>query len=461
MRRLLGTPVYWAYVALTLAAFTISVWAESNERATEAGKRSLMTIAPGLTPVSDYTGDLRNRSTFFGDPAGNRQRLYDKGIAFDLSVTQVYQGVTSGGEDSEWKYSGAVDYSLALDTRRMGLWPAGLLTVHGKTKFGRSVNSAARTLSSVNYDYLTPDPAEKSESFLEEYYVVQMLTGKLSLLAGRVLWGNFGDINRFAYDARTQFLNGAFKTSPLLGVLTTARSLHGIALPCQATPNLIVAPFILSSNDKDNVWGSPGGLFSEYSTGVRVIVSWRLGDLPGEARPIFGYNTKDVTALDDPDLESNLLSGITPAKKHGNWVVGFTADQYFYMPEKGRSPTVRTATFDRTPEGIGVFVRFHYAPEDRNPWNVFVSGGIGGRGVIPSRPLDRYGLGVYGLIESEKLEQHPQLGATFGTEVGWEAFYNVAITPWLQITPDIQYIHPGRNGGSHAAVVGMRLHTSF
>ena len=29
-------------------------------------------------------------------------------------------------------------------------------------------------------------------------------------------------------------------------------------------------------------------------------------------------------------------------------------------------------------------------------------------------------------------------------EYGFEAFYNVAITPWLTLTPDIQFIRPGQ-----------------
>jgi porin len=106
-------------------------------------------------------------------------------------------------------------------------------------------------------------------------------------------------------------------------------------------------------------------------------------------------------------------------------------------------------------------LRFYYAPEDRNLWNTFVSGGVGGRGVIPSRPLDRYGLGFYAFIESGKLKQQPILAGAFGTEYGWEAFYNFAITPWLQFTPDFQYIQSGQVGVNHVGIVGMRLQTYF
>jgi porin len=461
IRRLLGVPACRILVAGLMAMFVSPALAESNELAKENSKSSIMTVAPDFTPVSDYTGNFRERSTLVGNPGGYRQRLYDKGVALDLGVTQVYQGVTSGGRDTEWKYSAMADYSLSLDTQRLDLWPAGLLVAHGKSKIGRSVNIAAGTLSPVNDPYTTPDASEKSESFLEEYYILQGVTGKLWLLAGRILFANFIDISRFAHDAQTQFMNTALKNTPLLGVLADAWSTHGIALCYQATPDISISPFLLSSNDKDNVWGSPGGLFSEYSAGVLASLHWKLDGLPGKAFPAFGYNSKDAMALDDPALNNNLLLGLDPPHKNDNWLVGFSADQYFYIPEKPGVPMVHTAQFDKTPEGIGVFFRLYYAPEDRNLYDTFISGGVGGRGVIPSRPFDRYGLGFYALIESDDLKNQPVLSGTYDTEYGWEAFYNFAVTPWLQFTPDFQYIRSGQQGVDHVGVFGMRLQVYF
>ena len=71
----------------------------------------------------------------------------------------------------------------------------------------------------------------------------------------------------------------------------------------------------------------------------------------------------------------------------------------------------------------------------------FYSLGIGGKGVIPGRERDRYGFGFYYIdVKNPKLQ-----GLFRGTELlrdeyGFEAFYNIAITPWLQLTPDIQVV---------------------
>ncbi len=450
-------------IALAVASALAVTPGARAEEPPKQGKLSLMTAAPVLTPISDYAGEnwwSGACALCFGPIGAERQKLYEKGVALDFSLTQVPQGVVSGGREKEWKYGGNADYFLALDSGRLGLWPGGLLTLHGRSKFGRSVLSQAGTLSPVNFNWLTPSSEEQSESFLEEYYVLQGLSDRLLLGAGRIVFGNIGDTNRFAGNAETQFVNTALKNSPLLGVLTSAQSLHGTFLMIEATPHVTIAPFGLSRNDVDGVYGSPGGLFSEYSAGAQLIINWKLGGLPGEVLPLAGYSSKEVTALDNPHLLRDLIFGIEIPKKSGNWVAGFSADQYLYVPKAAGTQEVRTAPFELQPEGIGVFLRFHYAPEDRNPWNIFVSGGLGGRGVIPTRPLDRYGLGFYALIVSDDLKDQPLLGM-LDTEWGMEAFYNLALTPWLQLSPSIQYIQSGLPRIDDSVVLTTRLQLYF
>jgi hypothetical protein len=55
-------------------------------------------------PAKPYSGDIWHRSTLTGDWFGVRNDLAAKGITFDMSLTQVYQGILSGGKDIAWKY---------------------------------------------------------------------------------------------------------------------------------------------------------------------------------------------------------------------------------------------------------------------------------------------------------------------------------------------------------------------
>jgi carbohydrate-selective porin OprB len=46
-------------------------------------------------------------------------------------------------------------------------------------------------------------------------------------------------------------------------------------------------------------------------------------------------------------------------------------------------------------------------------------------------------------------------------EVGIEAYYNFAITPWLQISADLQWISSGIKSNDDALALGTRIFTQF
>ena len=101
----------------------------------------------------------------------------------------------------------------------------------------------------------------------------------------------------------------------------------------------------------------------------------------------------------------------------------------FYEPKKGSG------------EGIGGFGRFGASDGDPNFMHFFYSLGIGGKGVIPSRERDRYGFGFYYIdVKNPKFQGLFRTTKLLRDEYGFEAFYNIAITPWLMLTPDIQVV---------------------
>lgn len=455
---LLAYALLFALYAPHLPAFENSQDLESTGAKQETSKLSLMTLAHELTPVSNYRGDLLERSTLLGDVGGKRQELYEKGIALDAGMTLVPQGVASGGKEKGWKFSGSADYYLFLDSGRLNLWPGGLLGIHVETKFGRSVIPTAGTISPVNTDYLWPSPGQKSETFLSEYYLYQGLTDELVAILGRVNWVGVADKNPFANSEKTQFLNMSLRNTTLLGAFFPL-SAHGISFAYQPSPNLLITPFIVSQSDEPGVYGAPEGLFDEVTAGAEVDIFWKLSNLPGGFRTGAGIGTKDVTSLENDYLAFDIIKDIEIPKKSDNWIVNLNFSQYLYKPEHSDAGP-QTADFKANPEGIGVFFRFAFTPEDRNPWNMFVSGGIGGRGVIPGRPHDRYGFGLYSMIVSDELREQPLIG-NLDTEWGLEAFYNIAITPWLQLTPDIQYIQSGLPSIDDSVVVATRIQMYF
>jgi len=144
------------------------------------------------------------------------------------------------------------------------------------------------------------------------------------------------------------------------------------------------------------------------------------------------YSNKNYTSLDQR-LVSVIENGAL-AKKRDTWAVYCNFDQFLYETDKSAG------------HGVGVFGRFGASAGEPNPVQYFYSLGIGGKGLIPSRDLDQLGIGYYYSSVRNPTLQLP-IGGTqsfLRDEWGFEAFYNVALTPWLLVTPNVQVIGPSQ-----------------
>ena len=90
---------------------------------------------------------------------------------------------------------------------------------------------------------------------------------------------------------------------------------------------------------------------------------------------------------------------------------------------------------------MGIFGRVGASDGNPNPMEYFYSIGFGGKGFLSQRPNDGFGVGYYYLdINSPKLTGPLMTRSVLRDEQGIEAYYNIGITPWMQLTPDIQVI---------------------
>ena len=456
--RTLATTAQAALVAATIPAGADETADPAAAFRTDKGLASITKAVPGLTPVSDYTGDIWNRTTLFGDPGGRRQALYEKGITVDATLTQVGQSVVSGGGDTgATRYNGLFEYGASFDTAKLGLWSGGLFTVNAQTSFGKPLQGDAGTVSPVNFTAMFPRAFDNATE-LQEFYITQALPWDMSLVLGRIIDINFLDTNRFANDFRTQFLNASMSNDLLFGNFLNFSTYAGLLdIPVDKRFNIAFAAF-----DPETAPGDYAGVWENIGLATTMTFSWELpGGLEGSANPIFVYTSKESLAVDNPRLAVDILTGTAPTKS-GNWMVHLGLEQYLWKPDGPvGDDNVRSKKFDYQEPGLGAFFRVGFVPEDRNPFNLFVHGGLGGRGIVPGRPYDRLGIGAYAMIESDDLRGEPFIGATLRNEVGLEAFYNVALTPWLQLSGDIQWIRPGVAANKDTVVLGMRLFTRF
>ena len=111
-------------------------------------------------------------------------------------------------------------------------------------------------------------------------------------------------------------------------------------------------------------------------------------------------------------------------------------------------------------EGVGVFTRLGFADRDTNPVKWSVSGGVGGRGMIPFRGNDLFGAGYYYTSFQDTRLFSDLLGFDSHGQ-GFEAFYNLAIAPAAHLSLDLQLQNPAVADTGTAVVFGTRLNLAF
>jgi porin len=424
--------------------------------------------AAETSPANSYSGDFWTRSTLTGDWGGVRNDLAKKGLTFDLSLTQVYQGIVGGGKDKVTHYGGRGDLNIHADTGKLGLWPGGFLAVEVEGNYNKSVNGYTGALMPTNNSHMFPRPVDDNinvpavnfTQFLSPYFAVMF--GKFATLTS-----NAGDMNEFAHGkGDTQFMNMAFNLNPVVATTIpySALGAGAIVLPTKNPHDAIVSFMVMQTNGQSNFTG-----FSDLNQNLLTFVG------EGRVRTDFfaltghhllgvAYSNKEYGSIDQ-NARVIIQSGEIEKEK-GSWNIHYNFDQYLYEPKKGSG------------QGIGIFGRFGASDGNPNFLHYFYSIGIGGKGVIPGRPLDQFGMGYY--YQDVK---SPTFTGPFATrsflrdEQGFEAYYNMALTPWLKMTPNVQVVRgaqkntvsviPGgipiivRSNIDTATVLGVRLQMVF
>lgn len=416
-----------------------------------------MAQAPAPSP---YGGDVWSRPRLTGDWFGVRDEMARRGVTIDVDLLQILQGVGSGGRDTDVGYWGLVDYRLSVDTGKLGLWGGGFLDTHAMSSYGTSVNEKAGATVPLNGAAIFPAVAiDDPTTALMKLTFTQFLTPWLGVYAGK-LEALDGDKNELAHDFRTQFLNLGLVFN-LVGALTPISAWGGgvLVIPWEGA-TLAVSVLDPHGTPTDNSLDQafdggvtlggegratvkPFGLVGHQLVGFTWSSLDRLSLRQDPSNLARLFLTSRFPRLKDPGpvlrriLERffpQLLVPVAPLKRETDtWAVYYNFDQYVWSPPG--DPT----------RGVGPFFRFGVSDGRANPVKYHYNVGIGGNGVVPGRPRDTFGIG-WSRVEFSKdlapfLRQALDLGLDHEDAV--EAYYNVAVTPWLGVTLDLQVVEPG------------------
>ncbi len=392
------------------------------------------------TVESGPAESLWTRDTLGGDWGGLRSGLAQHGVAYDLWVTGLYQGMLEGDGYDDWDFGSRGDLVINADTGRLGLWEGGGLHTHLTYRDGSLRGSQGGALLPVNTDGVIP-LASKDELVATSLYVSQRFGATTRLMIGKINVLDLISGPFFGGWGTDRFWNLAF-VAPPTGVVPPV--IMGAVLG-HASPPFALNVMVFDPNDQTTNY-SPKELFND-GVNVSLGLSW-TGALAGRrsSAGITGtYSTAEGIDLSEIALPPELRT----TTKQGSYNVG--VDLSHLLLERPQA----------NGRGLGVYARAAIADGNPNPIRGSFVGGIAGEGMVAGRPNDTFGIGYFYYGFSKDLRNSVAPLVEFEDEQGVEAYYTFVPVPWLRLTADLQWVDPARGANRSIWVAGARVRIAF
>lgn len=415
-----------------------------------------------------------------GDWGGERQKLHDAGVDFQLQEQSEIWADLTGGSKQGATYDGLTVASVRLDLDKLVGWSKAAFYISGEQIHGRGPSAnLAGNLQLVSSLEATRDTK------LYDLWLEQGLAGdRLSLRAGQEGANDEFMISQYA----SLFENSSFGFPALTALdLPSGGPNYPLATPfarvkVKASNQLTLLGAVYNGDPAPPGPGDPqlrdaGGTafrlddHTFWVTEAEYSVGQGKGELPGIYKFGAWYSTSpfadrrfDTAGV---PLASPASNGIPGTHSPGYGVYGI-ADQMIWRPAD-----VKDSNDTR---GLAVFGEIMAAPGSFNLCDLSIYGGLNWKGMIPARDDDVAGLAVsyVGLSAAAQgygndLVAYTGRGRPFaGDETVIEATYSYKLTGWLTVQPDAQYVlHPNAgmpvNGRvlKDAFVIGSRATVTF
>jgi porin len=403
----------------------------------------------------DAPAAVLNQDGLTGDWAGARTYAKDKGFELASSLTQFYQGVSSGGTRTSSEYNGTAQALLKFDLGKLAGWEYWSAEAKTEVRFGGPLITSTGTISPVNTAAIVPG-ADGTVFSVTAVNVTKLFP--IDLKEGRLFALSFGRYNLVDLIDEDFFAGGGserFFNLSQIGPLTVLRQVPLVTNAVNLAYIRSAEPFITFSLMDPNDHSTDPGLSDLFADGVTFApgISVPAKYFGKTAKHSFGaaITTKAYTPFDA--IRQAIIPGpaINPVEpQRGSWSVNYVFRQYL----------VERAARD----GWGLFGQVSFADQATSPVTTFFDVGLGGNGLIRSRPRDEFGLSYAYTDLSEELKSNlalPPIGGQLQVEHQVEMFYNLHLTPWFQLTADLQILRPNRPVADTAVVPAVRLRVVF
>lgn len=439
-------------------------------------------------PFGFMTG-LARSNFLLGNMWGLRPFLSRYGISIGMQETSEVLGNLTGGRSQGFAYDGLTTALLQLDTQRAFGWYGGTFNVSGLQYHGRDLSAdkleTLETASGIEADRATRlwelwyDQKFLEEDRLDVKLGQQSLDQEFMVSQNALLFVNtmFGWPMLPSAD-----LPGGGPAYPLSapGIRFRARPID----PITVLAGVFSGSPSPNNNIPDPQQANPSGTSFPLNGGALAIGELQysypaLGSMiyAGESQPLarvyklgIWYDTEHFAdqRFDNTGLSlANPASTGVPQAHRGDYGIYAVADQEIWQDA------------DEADRTMNIFARAMGTPEvNRNLVDASLNLGFVFHEPFLHRDDDTFGIGLgYAHVSSRVSALDSDTAAFTGSfvpartsETFLETTYSYAVTPWLQMQPDLQYVFNPGGGLANAAgtgkigdeaVVGLRTNILF
>ena len=410
----------------------------------------------GAKPPQPVPAGVLQQEELTGNWGGLRDRWKDKGVVLDSSLTQFYQGVSSGGTETGSAYNGTLQLGLDFDFGKLGGWQYWSAEFKSEMRFADPLLLGTGSINPVNTAAIIPAASETKATVsalnLTRLFPINLKEGKLFALSfGRYNLVDLLDEEFFAGSGIKRFFNMA-----QIGPLTVLRQVPLITNGISMAYIRGGVPFVTLALIDPNDHSLDIGIDDLFADGITFSpgINFSTKHFGKSGKHTFGaaITTKEYTPFDA--IRQAIIPGppLNPVEpQRGSWSINYVVRQYIVE----RAPK----------DGWGLFGQVSFADSGTSPITTFFDIGLGGNGLFAGRARDEFGVSYAYTDLSEELKDNldlPILGVQrLRAEHQFEFFYNLHLTPWLQLTGDLQILRPNRPDADTAIVPGGRLRIVF
>jgi porin len=419
-------------------------------------------IAKGDTsPWSEWLGG----ATMTGDWGGLRNALQDRGIEFSGGYDAEGWGNTTGGLERGAVYTGLLYFGLTIDLEKAVNWSGASLHtkwfwLSGRPPSAELVGNLLKISSIGGFNTFRD---------YELWFQQNWLNDAISLRLGQIA----ADTDFVISDYAATFLNNTFGWPAFmymnlpgggpgypmgtLGIRLALNPVDWFTFQSAAFQGNVYAQNVNLHGFRWRLNGANGFFFLNEAQ-FRWNQRAEEKGLQGQFKAGAWFHTARFAELG---------GGGSDATVRGNYGWYFILDQMLW-PKPAETPATPSKDNDeaqKPDQGLGVFGRMAYEPQDRNYIGFYFDTGLTYKGLMPTRDHDILGVAfAYAPLSSGAKRAVTEAGFVgISAEMALEATYRAQITQWLSVQPDLQYIiNPGGNQDHrNALVLGCRVSLTF